>query len=91
MKKINLKNPINWDFDNILMEINACGVCKHPNIAQYVDHYYDEKNECVCLVLELCEYGSLSRILELFKGQYPDEHISEEVLFKINYLLLLFV
>jgi serine/threonine protein kinase len=79
MKKINLNNEQNQNYKNILMEINGCGVCKHPNIVQYIDHYYDERNGCVCLILELCEYGSLIRVLKIYKEKHPNEHILEEV------------
>jgi serine/threonine protein kinase len=81
MKSIDLKKKENQNYYYILMEINACGVCKHPNIVQYIDHYYDERTECVCLILELCEYGSLIRFLSKFQEKYKNEHIPEEVLF----------
>jgi serine/threonine protein kinase len=48
---------------------------------KYVDHYYDSKKEVICLILELCEYGSLSRIIKLFKEKHPNKHIPEEVLY----------
>jgi serine/threonine protein kinase len=82
MKKIDMKKTQNQNHENILKEINACGVCKHPNIVQYIDHYYDDKTQCVCLVLDLCEYGSLERVLKIFQREYPNKHISEEVLFQ---------
>jgi serine/threonine protein kinase len=64
------------------MEINACYVIKHENISnivKYVDHYYDSKKEVICLILELCEYGSLSRIINEFKEKHRNKHIPEEV------------
>jgi serine/threonine protein kinase len=86
MKQINLKDPRNFNYNNILIEINGCYVCKHGNIVQYVDHYYDERNECVCLILELCEFGSLSEFLKIFQKEYPNKHISEEVYFFYNFI-----
>jgi serine/threonine protein kinase len=91
MKEMNLKKINNNKFESILMEINACYVIKHENISnivKYEDHYYDSRKEVICLILELCEYGSLSRIINLFKEKHPNEHIPEEVLYFIfSYLI----
>jgi serine/threonine protein kinase len=81
MKQFDLNKPKNFDLVNILKEINAFGHCQHPNIVKYINHYYDERIECVCLILELCEYGSLSRFLSLFQDKYPNKHIPEEVIY----------
>jgi serine/threonine protein kinase len=89
MKEIDMKKKINSNYDYIQMEINACGVCKHPNIVKYIDHYYDERNECVCLVLELCEYGSLSQFSKIFQEHNPYVRIPEEVF--ILFFIYLFI
>jgi hypothetical protein len=84
MKEMNLNKNNNNEYETILMEINACYVIKHENmsnIVKYVDHYYDSRKEVICLILELCEYGSLSRIINIFKEKHPNEHIPEEVLY----------
>jgi serine/threonine protein kinase len=84
MKKMYLKKNNNKEYESILMEINACYVSKRENVSnivKYVDHYYDERKKVICVILELCEYGSLSRIINKFNEKYPNEHIPEEVLY----------
>jgi serine/threonine protein kinase len=73
MKEMYLKKNDNNEYESILIEIS--------NIVKYIDHYYDERKEAICLIVELCEYGSLSRIINLFKEEHGNEHIPEEVLY----------
>jgi serine/threonine protein kinase len=88
MKEIDLAQVKNQNFEVILMEINACYLCKHENIVKYVDHYYDEEKDRVCLVLELCKYGSLIRVLKKFKEDFPSKYFPEEVIYLFIYLFI---
>jgi serine/threonine protein kinase len=80
LKKFDLKNPDNSNYDLLLMEINSLLQARNEeNIIKYVDYYYDKDDECVCLILELCEGGNLEQAVANFKHRFPGCYISEVV------------
>jgi serine/threonine protein kinase len=91
MKKLMLNEYNN--IKSILGEINTCKAINHENILNYCDYYYDESEKCACLISELCEYGSLSNVVEIMKKEEGFKCIPEIVCeyFVIIYLFICYL
>jgi serine/threonine protein kinase len=58
-------------------EISVIASLKHENLISYKDYYFPNDYFVGCLVMEICEYGSLSKLIADYKGR--GEKIPEEV------------
>ncbi|KAG0263128.1 hypothetical protein BG011_009230 [Mortierella polycephala] len=71
VKQINLSDIPSAELANIMMEIDLLKKLNHPNIVKYFG--FEKTSECLNIILELCENGSLRSLCKNF-GKLP-EHL----------------
>jgi serine/threonine protein kinase len=62
-------------------EISLISSLKHDNLITYKDYYFPNNYLVGCLVMEICEYGSLSKLVEDYKTRgekIPEEACAEK-------------
>lgn len=81
IKSIKTKNISKEDLSDLMREVEVISSLNHPNIIKFYESYYD--NHYFHIVMELCT-GT-----ELFKYIIKDKRISEQIVSKIIYKLLI--
>ena len=67
--------------EQIVTEVNILSELNHPNIVKYYDRIIDKKNSRIYIIMEYCEGGDISQIINQCKKNR--EYISEETIWKI--------
>ena len=62
IKKIQ-KNKNTEAFMKIIKEVDLMHQVKHPKLVHFYGFWKDEKNKCICLIMDLCNGGDLSSYL----------------------------
>ena len=67
--------------EQIVTEVNILSELNHQNIVKYYDRIIDKKNSRIYIIMEYCEGGDISQIINQCKKN--GEYISEETIWKI--------
>eukprot|EP00768_Dysnectes_brevis_P002146 gnl/Dysnectes_brevis/1679_a1909_1878.p1 GENE.gnl/Dysnectes_brevis/1679_a1909_1878~~gnl/Dysnectes_brevis/1679_a1909_1878.p1 ORF type:complete len:436 (+),score=131.65 gnl/Dysnectes_brevis/1679_a1909_1878:132-1439(+) len=57
------KVPIEEDYEEILQEVDILKRCDHKNVTKYHGSFYDDEEEELWIVMELCEEGAISDLM----------------------------
>ncbi|KAK3255605.1 hypothetical protein CYMTET_35222 [Cymbomonas tetramitiformis] len=87
MKRISLSSYDDAEKKSALQEVELLADLRHPHICPYIDHYWDDLEGDLCLVMAFCEYGDLYKLIE--KRRKSGEHIPESQVWKWAVQLLL--
>jgi NIMA (never in mitosis gene a)-related kinase len=63
MKKVYIEKLNKKEQQNALNEIRILASLSHPHIVQFHEAFLDESCACLCIVMEYCQKGDLSRII----------------------------
>jgi serine/threonine protein kinase len=64
-------------------EINIIKGFNHPNIVKYENHFFPNDSYVGCLVMEMCEYGSLNDLIDyhLKKKVFIREEVNKFIIY----------
>ncbi|XP_073287346.1 serine/threonine-protein kinase Nek6-like [Primulina huaijiensis] len=89
LKKIRLSKMTEKSKCTANQEINVIAKLQHPYILEYKNAWLDKGN-CLCIVTDYCEVGSISEKIRMARGAYfPEEKLCKwltQMLLAIDYL-----
>ncbi|KAK3239087.1 hypothetical protein CYMTET_50962 [Cymbomonas tetramitiformis] len=80
MKRISLHSCKETDKDAALQEVMLLAGLRHPHICPYIDHFWDDLESDLCIVMAYCEYGDLHNLIE--KRRKSNKYIPEAQVWK---------
>ena len=80
-KEIDYNQMTEKEKEQIVNEVNILRELNHPNIVRYYDRIIDKKNSKIYIIMEYCEGGDISQLINNCKKN--KEYISEEMIWKI--------
>ena len=73
--------------ENALNEVRILASISHPNIAAYKEAFFEEKSNCLCIVMEYCDNGDLQT--KINNAKKTSRFTKEEDVWSIFYQMVL--
>ena len=79
-KELDYSQMSSKEKEQIVTEVNILRELDHPNIVKYYDRIIDKKNSKIYIIMEYCEGGDISQLINTYKKN--NEYIPEEIIWK---------
>ncbi len=63
MKKVKLQKLSSKEKENALNEVRILASINHPNVIGYKEAFFDDSNNCLCIVMENADGGDVLQLI----------------------------
>ena len=63
-KVVAIKRIKDMNDENARNEVRILSKLKHKNVVQYLDHFQEANKKDLCIVMEYCNYGTLTKYIQ---------------------------